>query len=96
MGYQYMAKTTTKTKPTLHCQRCGKRRQMLHFAAINTEQQDKESNVYAFNLKKFLERVNEPAMLKLPKFYAGTCAICYATTFYSAKNRSTKLEVVPI
>jgi hypothetical protein len=91
-----MAKTTSKTKPTLHCQHCGKRRAMLHFAAINTEQTDGKKNIYPFHLKRFLEIVNEPGYIRLPRLYSGTCAICYRTTFYGAQNRSSNFQVIPV
>jgi len=33
-------------------------------------------------------------MVKLPKFYVGTCGVCLGSTYYKGQNRGTKLEVV--
>jgi hypothetical protein len=67
---------------------------MLQFVAINTEKQDKEKNIYPFKLRKFLDLIQSKEMVRLPKFYCGTCAICLKNTYYEGQNLGTKLNVV--
>jgi ribosomal protein L44E len=90
-----MPKSTKRKNTRLHCQHCGQQRAMLQFCAINTEQKDDEKNVYHFHIKRFLDLIQSKATVKLPRYYAGTCAVCLKHTFFQGQNHGTKLEVIP-
>jgi len=73
---------------------CAKLRNMNSFLAINTEQKDDKEKVYPFDLRKFLDLIESKTMVRLPRFYVGTCSVCFQQTYYQGQNRGTKLEVI--
>jgi hypothetical protein len=91
-----MPKSNNRPNTKLHCQNCGKKRSMLQFFAINTDQKDKENKVYPFDLKRFLDLIKADTMVKLPKYYCGVCSECLEKTFYRGQNRGKKLDVVVV
>ena len=91
-----MPKSNNGPDSKLHCQTCGKKRNMIQFFAINTDQKDEKSKVYPFDLKRFLELINSNEMVKLPKYYVGVCGMCYQKTFFRGKNHGKKLEIVDV
>jgi len=91
-----MPSSSNRPNTKLHCTQCGKKRKMLNFLAINTEQKDNEKNVYPFDLRRFLDLIKGDSMIRLPRYYAGICSICFGKTFYRAQNHGKNLEVVVI
>jgi len=100
-----MPKSTKRSNTKLHCQFCGCKRKMIQFLAIDKEiigrlsdesGEEIKKHIIPFSVKKFLDLIQSDTMVKLPKFYVGTCGVCLGSTYYKGQNRSTKLEVVTI
>lgn len=69
---------------------------MLSFLAIHIpegEEADK-ATTFPFKLKKFMAQIRSQTMLRLPRFYAANCSVCFQATYYSARNRQTTLDVI--
>jgi len=95
-----MPKSTKRSNTKLHCQMCGCKRKMIQFLTIDKEVDEYDvegkprKHVIPFSVKKFLDTIQSGTMVKLPKFYVGTCGVCLSNTYYQGQNRGTKLEVI--
>jgi hypothetical protein len=88
-----MPTSSNRINTKLHCQTCAKQRKMVSFLAINTENKD-DKNVYPFDIRRFLDMIKSDTMVHLPKYYVGTCGVCFQRTYFRGQHHGKKLDVV--